>query len=346
MVPAVSVIVPVYNVEKYLSRCAESLMNQTLRNIEIIMVNDGSTDQSGQLADQYAEMDSRIKVVHKLNGGLSSARNAGLEAATGEYVGFVDSDDWVELNMYEHLYQAAIEHDAEASLSGGFLKITEDGQISKRLSPLGRASYDAEQLIDEVLIPMVGATADANNDISMQMGVTLNIYKRKLLQEYGVRFVSERQYISEDIVFNLDVFTKVKRASAVPVPMYYYWLNVQSLTQSFKPDRFEKECMLFEHLTHKLKELGLYDLAIQRLRRTYIGRARVCIVKEARDHVGASVFQRLKNIRRITGEPLLVDTLNQYPIAKLNIKLQLMTYGMKYRLSLILFLVSIFRKRV
>ena len=105
--PLVSIIVPVYNVEKYLERCIQSLVRQTLNDIEIILVDDGSSDSSGLLCDKFAERDRRIQVVHKENGGLSSARNAGLEIASGRYVGFVDSDDDVELDMYERMSATA-----------------------------------------------------------------------------------------------------------------------------------------------------------------------------------------------------------------------------------------------
>lgn len=100
----ISIIIPVYNVEKYLERCIESVINQTLKNIEIILVNDGSTDSSPKICDYYASRDSRIKVIHKINEGLGSARNAGLDIANGLYIGFLDSDDYINKDMYELLY--------------------------------------------------------------------------------------------------------------------------------------------------------------------------------------------------------------------------------------------------
>ena len=101
----VSIIIPIYNVEKYLTKCIESVINQTYKNLEIILVNDGSTDNSKEIIDKYSLIDSRIKVINKKNGGLSEARNAGIEIAKGDYIGFLDSDDWIELNMYEKLYK-------------------------------------------------------------------------------------------------------------------------------------------------------------------------------------------------------------------------------------------------
>ena len=118
MNPKVSIIVPVYNVEKYLDRCMESLLNQTLKDIEIILVDDGSPDNCPQMCDDYAKKDSRVKVVHKANAGLGYARNSGLDVATGEYVAFVDSDDYVELDMYEQMYEASLNYQVQMVLCG------------------------------------------------------------------------------------------------------------------------------------------------------------------------------------------------------------------------------------
>lgn len=111
----ISVIVPVYNVEKYLDRCIKSIINQTYSNLEIILVDDGSTDNSGRKCDEFALCDDRIKVIHKKNGGVSSARNAGLDIAIGDFIGFVDSDDFIELEMYETLIKNIKENNAEIS---------------------------------------------------------------------------------------------------------------------------------------------------------------------------------------------------------------------------------------
>lgn len=112
----ISIIVPIYNVEKYLNRCIESIINQTYKNLEIILVDDGSPDNCPQICDEYAKQDHRIKVIHKKNGGLSSARNAGMNIATGEYIGFVDSDDYIDVHMYEVLLNACLSQDCKLSI--------------------------------------------------------------------------------------------------------------------------------------------------------------------------------------------------------------------------------------
>lgn len=116
MDPIISIIVPIYNVGKYLPRCIESILNQTFNNFELILVNDGSTDNSGVVCDDYEKKDTRIKIVHKSNGGVSSARNAGLYVAKGEYIGFVDPDDYIDKNMYEKLYRLCIDNNSDIAI--------------------------------------------------------------------------------------------------------------------------------------------------------------------------------------------------------------------------------------
>ena len=130
--PKVSIVVPIYNVEKYLEQCIDSIINQTLKEIEIILVDDGSPDNCPQICDDYVKKDSRIKVVHKTNGGLSSARNAGIEIATGDYIGFVDSDDYIELDMYEKMYNIAIENNVDFVMSD-YYSVSNEGKVRATL---------------------------------------------------------------------------------------------------------------------------------------------------------------------------------------------------------------------
>lgn len=124
----VSVIVAVYNIEEYLPRCVDSILAQTYEKLEIILVDDGSTDKSGRICDEYAEKDSRIQVIHKKNGGLSDARNAGMDIATGEYIGFVDGDDWIDRDMYRAMYEACEKENAQIAACR-YKQITKSGVI-------------------------------------------------------------------------------------------------------------------------------------------------------------------------------------------------------------------------
>lgn len=129
----ISIIIPVYNVERYLRECIDSIIAQTYKNLEIILVDDGSSDKSGEICDEYSKKDSRIKVIYKKNGGLSDARNVALDIAKGDYIGFIDSDDYIEKDMFQILYNLAEEYNAEIS-SISFYKMLENKVISVRNS--------------------------------------------------------------------------------------------------------------------------------------------------------------------------------------------------------------------
>ena len=126
--PLISVIVPIYKVEKYLRKCVDSILRQTFANLEIILVNDGSPDECAEICNEYQKTDCRIKVIHKSNGGLSSARNAGLDIAKGDYIGFVDSDDWIEPEMYQKLIETAMNSEADV-VQCGYKVVTEEGNL-------------------------------------------------------------------------------------------------------------------------------------------------------------------------------------------------------------------------
>jgi len=142
MEPCISVIVPVYKVEPYLRKCVDSIINQTYTNLEIILVDDGSPDNCGAICDEYAAKDSRIKVIHKENGGLSDARNAGMEIMTGDYVAFVDSDDWIEPQMYQRLYELLEYYHADMAFGGVADEVLQNGVVrTVKTSNYGNTPY-------------------------------------------------------------------------------------------------------------------------------------------------------------------------------------------------------------
>ena len=147
----VTVIIPVYNVEKYINRCLDSVIRQTYKNLEIIIVNDGSTDNSGKMCDEYAKLDNRIIVIHKDNGGLSQARNIGIEKSTGEYICFIDSDDYVELNMIEDLYNACAKNEVKMVWANKFREL-ENGKIFIDKTHEQECIIDRKQAYNNILL--------------------------------------------------------------------------------------------------------------------------------------------------------------------------------------------------
>lgn len=214
--PKVSIIVPIYNTEIYLERCISSLKKQTLQDIEIILVDDGSKADCAAVCDRFVEEDSRIKVFHKQNGGLGFARNSGLDLASGEYIGFVDSDDYIEPAMYQDLYDAACKHDADLAVSGicfvgGNMFGKTDEYLKKNVfSEL--TLFEGEEM-KQLLLGVVGALPNEPDDSRYGASVCKNLFRRSMIEEHGLRFLSEREILSEDTLFMVDVIKCAKRAA-------------------------------------------------------------------------------------------------------------------------------------
>lgn len=251
----VSIIVPIYNVEKYLDRCMDSLLNQTLHDIEIIMVDDGSPDNCPMKCDEYAKKDARVKVIHKQNAGLGYARNSGMEVATGEYVAFVDSDDFVDFEMYEKLCSFASSEKLDVAFCG-FNYYKGNTIIDKRIEVEQNTVFSCQDVCNKVLLGMLRGL-QKQNITDYEMSVWHAIYRRDIIYQNKLNFVSERQYISEDIIFHLDYLPHSQKIGFLPEPLYFYCIHSISLTNVFKEDRFAKECVLYGKIIEMVNEKKL-----------------------------------------------------------------------------------------
>ena len=221
--PKVSIIVPIYNVEKYLDRCIQSLLNQTLKDVEIILVDDGSPDNCPKMCDEYAMKDLRIKVIHKQNAGLGYARNSGLEIATGEYVAFVDSDDYVESDMYERWYEAINTYNVGMVLCGFY----RDKQGRKTEAVIDNMPKK-EMIIDsraDYITNLIGQLPNEPLGLFYGYAVWNILFSNEIINKYQIRFKSERIYLSEDILFQVEYAARVKNVLLYPTPFYNYCLN-------------------------------------------------------------------------------------------------------------------------
>lgn len=236
---SVSVIVPVYNTKKYLHKCLDSLINQTLKDIEIICINDGSTDNSLKILNDYAQKDNRIKVLSQENKKQGAARNAGLEIATGEYIGYVDSDDWVDSDFYEKLYNAAKKHNFDIAL-GTNIRAKKNAN-KKRLHIKEEKEY---------------TTLQEKLDVNVQWKnpcPTNKIYKKSLLVENNIKW--PEGVFCEDRIYTLKAVYHANGIVTVPNVNYYYYKNPSSTVnnkitqhlQKMKSDKNEanKEVLAF-----------------------------------------------------------------------------------------------------
>ena len=209
----ISVIVPIYNVEKYLDRCVDSIINQTYKNLAIILADDGSPDNCPKMCDDYAEKDSRIKVVHKENGGLSDARNVGMEVATGEYVSFIDSDDYISLDFYETLLETIVDNDSDI-VECGVVKFYENEKFDKYNDDLKVTNYDTVDALDGLI-----------SESPFKQHVWNKLYKSSVALDipYAVG------KLNEDEFWTYQIFGKAKKVTRINKTMYYYFQRGSSI---------------------------------------------------------------------------------------------------------------------
>ena len=216
ILPKISIIVPVYNVEQYLSKCLESIINQTYKNLEIIIINDGSTDKSGVICDYYSEIDNRIILTHQQNQGLSMARNNAIDIANGDYFGFVDSDDWIKEDMYEILYKNSITYNADISVCDS-IKVVDLDKIDIK--------YDND---DETITIYKGIDKIKYNIYQGNNVVWNKLYKRDLFKD--IRFPKGKFF--EDIFVMYKLIDNAKKIVTTSKQKYYYLLRQDSITLS------------------------------------------------------------------------------------------------------------------
>lgn len=324
--PKVSVIIPCYGVEKYLDRCMESVMNQTLHDIEIILVDDGSPDKVPEMCDEYARRDPRIKVIHKANAGLGYARNSGLDIATGEYVAFVDSDDYIDLRMYDALYTMACTADYDAVFCGFNIENSANGwQKSTEIQGL---RVWQQNDINEFMLDMVASHHSCSTERQYYMSVWHSIYRRAIIQKHSIRFLSEREIVSEDIPFQIDFLTKSNSIAYLPANYYYYCANDTSLSSTYKSEKFERFKTLYSILRQRLQNI---TDGKNRVNRFFIGYTRTQL-----HHLMLSNEKKIDEIERIVNDPVWDQIRIEYP----------MNYFTRYDLRLMYWMILNKHKRI
>lgn len=250
--PKVSFIVPVYNTQEFLPRCLDSLLGQTCPDIEIVVVNDGSPDGSAAIIDEYARLDFRVRVVEKSNGGLSSARNAGMDVARGDIIDFVDSDDYVEPNLAEFLVGTFAEEHSEIVVFGAECEPAElaSKRIQQLLSPEACVfeSFDSALLFSANAQPYVWRAA----------------YSRELIERESLRF-AEKVRFAEDVVFQFESYPLSARTVLAPEKLYHYVMQEKSLTHVFnagakRMDKIDAHLLVLHEVLERWGRRGLLDL--------------------------------------------------------------------------------------
>lgn len=329
----VSIIIPVYNVEKYLERCLDSIINQTYKNLEIIVVDDGSLDKSSDICDKYANIDNRIKVIHKKNGGLASARNAGMKVATGEFILFVDSDDWIILKAVEELLDIAIYNNVDfvrfIPVSAGYPDRPDGTPINFGTEDfMENGIYNKQKIISDIY-PRLFVTPQLT--MGPIVAAWRSLYNRKFLIDNNLYFDEDVKY-SEDAIFSAKVVYKCDKFYYLKGGYYYnYFYNPSSITKSFKKDRWEICKILSKTFKKEFGNKMDYDFTNQ----LYLEDIFNVLNALGQNKLIDNFKDRYKYIKNIFEDRFTRECMKYLDLVNVNKKLKIILYMIKYRFVLL-----------
>ena len=336
----ISIIVPIYNTEKYLHRCIKSLLDQSFKDIEIILVDDGSPDRCPEICDDYAAQDSRIRVIHKSNAGIALARNSGLEIASGKYIGFVDSDDYIHCDMYQTLFDI-MEHN---SVDFVVCDIARDnnGKVSANIidgMPKHNTIIDCKS---DYLPKIIGSMPNESTNQSYGISITNTLFKHDVIKNNTLAFVSERKFVSEDLLFMIDYALCSSKMMLCPKTLYYYYSNENSITRRLDETRFYRQFDLCHEVERRLRLCGFDSPNLDlRLKRMVLYECVFAI------HEAVSLLPYRKSIERlrlIADHDEIQRTLSSYPISKMPPKHRLFYTLLQNKFIIIIWLIYKIKK--
>jgi Glycosyltransferases involved in cell wall biogenesis len=314
-----SVIIPVYKVEKYLDRCIRSVAGQTFKDLEVILIDDESPDSCPAICDAWAQKDSRIKVIHKKNGGLGFARNSGIAAATGEYISFIDSDDTVAPDMLEQLDQKLTAESMDICYFGW------NRIVNGKRTFVAKMKYPPTcygQQVRDIVWPYCFGTSWLN-DFDFEIGsACFGIYKRTLFNDGQMRFESERDVLSEDILFTINLVARAQSVGFISKAFYNYYCNPASLTKSYKPNRFEKTIQFYRILCSAIAREDGQDECLIRAKSLFLAYVIGCLKQELNRE--ADKKEMNEKFRSICSSGILHEVLRDFPLHKADKKRRLL----------------------
>lgn len=329
--PKVSIIVPVYKVEPYLKRCVDSLTNQTLKDIEIILVDDGSPDNCPKMCDDFAQLDSRIKVVHKQNGGAASARNIGLDLATGDYIAFVDSDDYIDKTMYESMLKISCDNNCDFVMCDCIKEYPDKKEIYTHNIRTG--FYDKKQLINEYYPHLL---IMENIEYPATISNCLFLFRRKLIDDNSIRYDSGIKY-SEDLLFGAKLLYKAESFYYMKgEAFYHYCMNPTSVTHVFDSKKWDNYLRLHKLIKEYFEKNLVYDFSVQiELVLLFFLYNTITDLKNNSHYKKDQLIETLKRILNCKQVAYMFKKVNIFKL-KIPFKQKLLTLLMKYKLISIL----------
>ncbi|WP_342042987.1 glycosyltransferase family 2 protein [Bacillus sp. OTU2372] len=336
MKPFFSVIVPVYNVKEYLIRCIESIQTQSNGNMEIILVDDGSTDGSGDLCDELANKYNEIIAFHKPNGGLASARNFGMQHAVGKYICFIDSDDWVEPSMFETLMSEAFGQEIDV-IKYGYQKRRNGLILERKVSSIPEGSYEKEEIISFLLPDAVGRKDLFNYSQDFLLSAWSSLYRLDFLKINNITFTSERIVLNEDYLFNVMVINKAESIKVLHEYLYNYDDRLGSLTQRYRINMYDRKKVLYENYKSVLCNWQLSEVLKIRLNHFYIDAIYDCITNECSKFTDHSSKKSIENIYTFLNDLNLIEALKNCDLKSTGLKGRIIALLMKYKSSMAIY---------
>lgn len=337
----ISVIIPVYNTEKFLDRCIESIVNQTYRNLEIILVDDGSLDNCPKMCDTWAKKDVRIRVIHKQNQGLGMARNTGIDQATGEYICFFDSDDYISAETIEKAYAAANDTHCDLVVFG-MQRVNEDGVIISQAVPETPHKYFYRSDVQELLLPDVIDNSHRKVQVkNFQLSACSCLFSMELIRKVNWRFVSERDLISEDCYSLIRLYKNVQSVAVIPERLYYYRKNRASLTNTFRIDRPERNRYFYLQCSKMAAEQDMGQEVLNSIASLYLGLTMAALKQLVQAELACKGKWRI--LREILDDAVLQSALERIQNRSYGWKKNLLFWTMKRKCYWCCYLLFVFR---
>lgn len=339
----VSIIVPIFNAERYLEECIQSLINQTYSNVEIILIDDESKDESLRICRQFAQIDKRIKIFQQKNSGAGAARNTGLRHVNGKYVMFVDADDYVSPEAIEKLLKFMKDSNADTGV-GSYADVDCNGTVLREHIVENEVYRGNGKIKNDFLMKMVGSAPECSD--SIRVTVWNSIYSLEIINNYKLKFVSEREMLAEDTIFNIEYYSHSKTLCTLNKPTYYYRENINSLTRKkYKDGLFSKLLSSYFYQKKLLNDLEMGEESQLRLKKQIFIALRVCLQQELPSISQKTFKEAQRNIRKIICDETVQSLIKDYPIKKTQLKQKIFLTLAKNRQSLfLLIMLEIYNK--
>jgi glycosyltransferase EpsJ len=319
--PKISIIMPVYKVEEFVGKTIESVLAQTLSEFEFFAIDDGSPDNSGKICDEYAQKDSRIIVIHKENGGAPEARNVAIERATGKYMYFIDSDDWIEPDYLEKMYQLAEEHEADLVVTGFLMEYYQKGKYVTYQTPCLDCVYSNQKTF------RLNAYQYFDNSL---LSLPWNkLYRSDIIMNQNIRFPKTKW---DDHHFNMDYLMDVQKVVFSSMQKYHWYRSrkgSETMINYSDPNMFEKRKEHYDHILKLYEHWQLHDEKTEdAISCYYIGRVFQCI-QEMVDNSKISKNAKKEKIKVILHDNITIDALKK--AKSLSLKFKILTFPMKLK---------------